>query len=73
MEEESVSEVKVVGREGESGSLLRRSSLRLHGRSVIGEQFIGKIENSFSNEKEQVILHLPRLARQKKSCLVCSS
>ena len=39
---------------GEETSLLRRSSIRIHEQSIIASQFLGKMEHTFINEKENV-------------------
>lgn len=71
--EDSPSKINVFGKEEEGGSMLRRSSIRIHERSIIAEQFIGKIENSFINEKENVLLVLLRSAKQNSNYSVCCS
>ena len=44
----------------EETNLLRRSSIRIRDQSVIAQQFIGKLENVFLNEKEGVIFYIFR-------------
>jgi hypothetical protein len=34
--------------------MLRRSSIRIREQSIIADQFIGKIEHTFLNEKENI-------------------
>ena len=36
---------------GEESSILRRSSIRINAQSIIADQFLGKIEHTFLNEK----------------------
>lgn len=40
---DSPSKINVFGKEESESSLLRRSSIRIHDKSIIAEQFIGKI------------------------------
>ena len=59
MTEGSSSKLKVVGAEENmsesvSHSLLKRSSIKLNENSMLSKQFIGKIMNSFNNEKTKV-------------------
>lgn len=53
---DSPSKINFLGKEesAEESMLSRRSSIRISEKSIIGEQFIGKIENCFINEREKV-------------------